>query len=130
MKSIVTLALIFTSIILLSMYTNKVQENFESPDSILEGIKRVENAFKNLQGLTTNVSTKTLDTPKGPMSVSEVLSINITNIKTLNTTYTTLLNGPQANDVVYIRDTMQKSINEFIDRYNSIYTTLELKLPK
>jgi len=130
MKSIATLALIFTSIILLSMYTNKDQENFESPDSILEGIKRIENAFKNLQQLTTNVSTKTLDTPKGPMSVSEILSTNLVNIKVLNTTYDTMLNGPQAKDVVYIRDTMQKNINEFIDRYNSINTTLELKLPK
>ena len=128
MKSIAALALIFTSIIILSMYTNT--ENFESPDSILDEIKRIETAFKNLQQLTTNVSTKTLDTPKGKMSVSEILSTNISNIKALNSTYTTLLNGPQANDVVYIRNTMQKSINEFIVRYNNINTTLELKLPK
>ena len=130
MKSIAALALIFTSIILLSMYTNKETENFKSPDSILDEINRIETAFKNLQQVTTNVSTKTLDTPKGKMSVSEILSTNISNIKALNSTYTTLLNGPQANDVTYIRDTMQKSINEFINRYNNINTTLELKLPK
>jgi len=112
------------------MYTNTQTENFESPDSILDDIKRIETAFKNLQQLTTNVSTKTLDTPKGKMSVSEILAINLRNIKALNTTYTTLLNGPQANDVTYIRDTMQKNINEFIVRYNNINTSLELKLPK
>jgi hypothetical protein len=111
------------------MYTNKYIENFNPPDSITEEIKRIEDAYKNLQKLTTNLSTKTLDTPKGPMSLSNILSTNIINIRVLNTTYNTLLNGPQGGDVKYIRDTMEKSTNEFINRYNNINTSLNLKLP-
>lgn len=130
MKSdLIFVGFVFTSIILLSIFVSNTAENFESPDSILEGIQGLQNAYKMLQQVTTNVSTKILDTPKGPLPVSEILKTNIINIKALNSTYTELLNGPQANDVNAIKNIMQKSINEFIDRFNYINKTLNLKLP-
>jgi len=120
---------IFTSIILLSIFVSNTTENFESPDSILDGIQELLNAYKTLQQVTTNIATKPLDTHKGSLPVSEIITTNIKNIQALNSTYNELLNGPQANDVNAIKNIMQKSINEFIDRYNYINKTLNLKLP-
>ena len=128
-SSLLVLGLIFTSIILLSIFVSNSRENFNSPDSILEQIDKLKDSFKTLQQATTNISTKILDTPKGPLPVSEIIMKNIQNINSLNSTYNELLNGPNAYDVKAIKDTMQKSINEFIDRFNYMNKTLELKLP-
>ena len=128
-SSLIVLGLIFTSIILLSIFVSNIRENFNSPDSILEQIDKLKNSFKILEQATTNVSTKMLDTPKGPLPVSEIIKDNIKNINSLNSTYNELLNGPTASNVKAIKDTMQKSINEFINRFNYINKTLELNLP-
>jgi len=130
MKSILLfLGIIFTSIIILTIFVSNTTENFESPDSVLEQIDKLQTAFKTLEQASTNVSRKTLDTPKGPLPVYEIIKTNMENISALNKTYNELLNGPQANDVKAIRDVMQKSLNEFIDRFNYINKTLNLKLP-
>jgi hypothetical protein len=131
MKSdLIFLGFIFTSIILLSIFVSNTTENFNSPDSVLDGIQDLQNSYKTLQQASTNVSTTLIDTSKGPLTASEVIKTNLQNITTLNTTYNELLNGPKANDVNSIKNIMEKSINEFIDRYNYINKTLKLGLPE
>ena len=126
---LVFLGIVFISIISITIFLNNTTENFNSSDSIVEKIDMLKNAFRTLQQSTTNMATKKLDMPGGPLPVSEIIVKNITNINSLNTTYNNLLNGPNAHDIKLIRDTMQKSINEFIDRYNYINKKLKLKLP-
>lgn len=127
---LVFLGIVFISIISITIFLNNTTENFNSSDSIVEKIDMLKNAFKTLQQATTNVATKKLDMPGGSLPVSEIILKNLTNINSLNTTYINLLNGPNAHDIKTIRDTMQKSINEFINRYNYINKKLKLKLPK
>jgi hypothetical protein len=126
---LVFLGIVFISIISITIFLNNTTENFNSSDSIVEKIDMLKNAFITLKQSTTNMATKKLDILGGPLPVSEIIEKNITNINSLNTTYNNLLNGPNAHDIKVIRDTMQKSINEFIDRYNYINKKLKLKLP-
>ena len=124
------LGVIFTSIILLSIFVTNSTEDFNSQDSVLDQIQKLDVSFKTLKRASTNKATQKLDTPKGPLPVSDIISQNLTNISKLNGTYNELLNGPEANNITAIKDKMQKSINEFIDRFNYINTKLDLKLPE
>jgi len=126
--NIVFLGLVFTSIIMLSIFVNTI-ENFDSPDSVLDTIQKLKFGFESLKKETSNISVKTIDTPKGPTAVSEVIDINITNISTLEKTYNEMINGPQKYDLENIKNTIQKSNNELIERYNYIVKTLNIKLP-
>jgi hypothetical protein len=128
--SLIFLGIIFTSIILLNIFVSNSTENFDSQDSVLEQIQKLDSAFKTLNQLSTNKATEILDTPQGSFSVSEIISKNLINISKLNKTYVDLLNGPEANNVIAITDKMQKIINEFIDRFNYINNKLNLKLPE
>jgi hypothetical protein len=128
--SLTFLGIVFTSIILLSIFVTNNTENFDSQDSVLNQIQKLDSAFKTLKRASTNKATQTLDTPKGPLPVSDIISQNLTNISRLNKTYNDLLNGPDAYNLNAIKDKMQKSINEFIDRFNYINNKLDLKLPE
>jgi hypothetical protein len=119
--------LLFTSIIVLSMFVNTL-EYFNSPDSIVTSIQTLKHAFNSLQQPV--IVSRSIDTPKGKMVVGEVIKVNLVNISTLEKTYSKMLSGPQSYDSQNIRNTVQKSINELIERYNSIVKTLGLKMPE
>jgi len=119
--------LLFTSIIVISMFVNTL-EYFNSPDSVLTTIQTLKYAFNSLQ--QPAIVSRSIDTPKGKMVVGEVIKVNLVNISTLEKTYGEMLNGPQKYDSQNIRNTIEKSNNELIDRYNSIIKTLQLKMPE
>lgn len=121
--------LVFTSIILLSMFAN-TNEYFASPDSVEISIQKLKQGYLLLKNATKQLSTKSINTPKGELPINEVVLENITNILTLEKTYNEMINSPQLYDSENIKNTVQKSINELIERYNYIIKTLGLKIPE